>query len=139
MITASKILRYNPLAHESYVEQYSKDDDFKEFYDTLTDENKQSEYYMHDSLLYHLVKLCIPRDERVNVIREAHTSLISGHFGVGNTFSQLQRYCYWPQMNENISKYIKGCVMCATSKPSNRKRGLYTPLLVFNPITLSSR
>ena len=33
-------------------------------------------------------------------------------------------------MIEIISKYIKGCVMCSTSKPSNRKLGLYTPLPV---------
>ena len=31
-------------------------------------------------------------------------------------------------MNYTMSKYVKGCVMCATSKPSNRKLGLYTPL-----------
>ena len=33
-------------------------------------------------------------------------------------------------MDETISKYVKGCVMCATSKPSNKKLGLYTPLHV---------
>jgi len=31
-------------------------------------------------------------------------------------------------MHETVSKYIKGCTMCATSKPNNRKLGLYTPL-----------
>jgi hypothetical protein len=64
------------------------------------------------------------------VIREAQTSLISGHFGVGKTIAQLQKFCYWPRMNETMSKYVKGCVMCPTSKPSNRKLGLYTPLPV---------
>jgi hypothetical protein len=33
-------------------------------------------------------------------------------------------------MNESVSKYIKGCAMCATSKPNNIKLGLYTPLPV---------
>eukprot|EP00253_Pinus_taeda_P033536 PITA_33536 len=33
-------------------------------------------------------------------------------------------------MSETISRYVKGCAMCAKSKPSNRKLGLYTPLLV---------
>ena len=31
-------------------------------------------------------------------------------------------------MQETVAKYIRGFVMCATSKPSNRKLGLYTPL-----------
>jgi hypothetical protein len=30
----------------------------------------------------------------VHVIREAHTSLIFDHFGIGKTIAQLQRYCY---------------------------------------------
>jgi hypothetical protein len=33
-------------------------------------------------------------------------------------------------MYEIVSKYVKGCVMCATSKPRNKKLGLYMPLLV---------
>jgi hypothetical protein len=31
-------------------------------------------------------------------------------------------------MNESVSKYIKECVMYATSNPSNKKLVLYTPL-----------
>ena len=85
---------------------------------------------MHNQLLYHLGKLCIPEKERVHVIREAHSSLIAGHFGVSKTLSVLQNHCYWPQMQETVAKYIRGCVMCAMSKPSNRKLGLYTPLPV---------
>jgi hypothetical protein len=85
---------------------------------------------VHAKLLYHLGKLGIPRDERVHVIREVLTSLISGYFGVGKMVAQLKRYCYYPHMHENVSKYVKGCVMCAISKLSNKKLGLYTPLLV---------
>ena len=85
---------------------------------------------MHNKLLYHLGKLCIPKGERAHIIREAHTSRIVGHFSVGKTVAQLQCCCYWLQKAEIISKYIKGCVMCSTSKPTNRKLGLYTPLSV---------
>ena len=66
----------------------------------------------------------------MHVIKEAHSSRVSRHFGVGKTMEQLQRYCYWPRMNKTFAKYIKGCVMCSTSKPSNKKLGLYMPLLV---------
>jgi len=83
-----------------------------------------------DRLLYHCGKLCIPQTKRVKIIREAHTSLISGHFGVSKTVAQLQRFCYWPKMNETVSRYVRGCTMCAKSMPSNRKLGLYTLLPV---------
>ena len=77
-----------------------------------------------------LGKLCTPQGERNNIIRDAHTSLIVGHFGVGKTIVNLQRYCYWKCMLDNVSHFIRGYSLCATSKPRNRKPGLYTPLLV---------
>ena len=42
--------------------------------------------------------------------------------------TNLQKYCYWSKMNESVSRYVRGCSLCAQSKPSNRKLGLYTPL-----------
>ena len=71
-------------------------------------------------------KFCIPHEEMMHVIREAHSSRIVGHFRVGKTLAQLQRDCYWTQLQEIVSKYITGCVMCA----NNIKLGLSTPLPV---------
>ena len=33
-------------------------------------------------------------------------------------------------MSDNVSHFIRGCSLCATSKLSNRKLGLYTTILV---------
>ena len=33
-------------------------------------------------------------------------------------------------MLESVSRFIKGCSLCAISKPSNMKLGLYTPFRV---------
>ena len=59
-------------------------------------QNEELDYHIHDKLLYHLGKICIPQSEIVHVIREAHTSLISRHFGVGKIVERLQKFCYWP-------------------------------------------
>jgi hypothetical protein len=91
---------------------------------------EEFDYHVHDKILYHLGKLCIPQGERVNIIRGAHSFLIVGHFGVGKTMANLQRYCYWPKMNESVSRYVRGCSLCATSKPNNKMLGLYTRLMV---------
>jgi hypothetical protein len=108
IISAAVILKHSPIMHESYVEQYALDADFKEVYATLCHSNhvEELDYHVHDNILYHLGKLCIPQGERINIIREAHSSLISGHFGVGKTVANLQRYCYWPIMNESVSRYV---------------------------------
>lgn len=44
--------------------------------------------------------------------------------------AQLQRNCYWPRMNESVSRYVRECSLCVTSKPSNINLGFYTPLPV---------
>jgi hypothetical protein len=108
IISASFILKHSPIMHESYVEQYALDTDFKEVYETMCHSNHVEELdcHVHNNLLYHLGKLCIPQGGRINIIREAHFSLIAGHFGVGKTVANLQRYCYWPKMNESVSRYV---------------------------------
>ena len=122
------------MVHESFQEQYASNENFKDIYVALIQGKhvEEKDYYVQDNLLYHLGKLCIPKDEQAHVIQEAHTSLIAGHFGVSKTLAQLQKYCYWPRMQETVTKYIKGCVMYATNKPSDKKLGLYTPLLVLS-------
>ena len=86
-LSASIILKHSYLDHESFIEQYAIDEDFMDAYDTLTHGTQVEEldYHVHNKLLYHLGKLCIPKGEREHIIREAHTSLIVGHFGVGKT------------------------------------------------------
>jgi hypothetical protein len=80
---------------------------------------------LQGKLLYYIGKLCIPTSEQVHVIRESHTSLLSGHFGVGKTMAHLYGFCCWPQMKAIVTKYVKGHVMCSTCKPTNIKLGLY--------------
>lgn len=87
-------------------------------------------FNLEGKLLYDLGKLCIPTNERIHVIKEAHTCLVSGHFGVGGTLCHLQRLCYWPHMKNFMTRYVKGCMLCSFRNPTNRKLGLYTPLPV---------
>ena len=84
IINASIILEHNFVIHESHIEQYDQDTYFKDVYATLIHGKQVEEldYLIEDKLLYHFGKLCIPQTERVNIIREEHTYLILGHFGV---------------------------------------------------------
>ena len=93
IVNSSIILKHNYVLHESYIEQYGYDNEFQDVYASLRQGNQIEEldYHVHNSLLYHLGKLCIPQGERNNIIREVHTSLIDGHFGVGKTIVNPQR------------------------------------------------
>lgn len=47
------------------------------------------DYHIQDGLLYMLDNLCVPKGERLQLIREAHTSKVAWHFGVGKTVANL--------------------------------------------------
>ena len=85
------LMQHKKPIHASYVEQYTKDEYFKEVYESLRYgyQNEELNYHINNKFLYHLGKICIPQSERVHVIREAHTSLILEHFGVGEIVAQL--------------------------------------------------
>ena len=70
---------------------------------------EKKDYHMDKNLLFHLGKLCISQGERLSVMREAHSFLIAGHFGVSKTMAHLHRYYYWPHMIDSVSNFIRGC------------------------------
>lgn len=82
-ISASIVLQNASLSFESYAAQYVDDDDFKDIYAKMTHGSQVDNYHLQGKFLYHRGKLCISTNERIDAIREAHTSLVSGNFGVG--------------------------------------------------------
>jgi hypothetical protein len=62
------------------------------------------------------------------MIWEAHYSRVVGHFRVEKIVAVLQKYFYWPNLRQDVGKYIKSCTTCAISKSTLKKKGLYTSL-----------
>ena len=62
IVNSSIILKHNSIMHESYIKQYVNDSDFQDVYENLSKGNQSEEldYHVHNSLLYHLGKSCIP-------------------------------------------------------------------------------
>jgi hypothetical protein len=64
------------------------------------------------------------------LIKEAHTSKVARHFGVGKIVANLYMYVYWPRMQEDVDQFIKVCILCCYNNHCNINKGLYNPLLV---------
>ncbi|KAI5350206.1 PREDICTED: Transposon [Prunus dulcis] len=123
-------MQIQPIVPSEYAKGFDTDTDFDSAHAKLQ-QGKTSEFQLKDGLKYKGTQLCIPEDsDRLQWIREAHTSKVAGHFGVEKTLWNVRRYMYWPKMHLDVSRYLRGCVLCNTSKPSNRKLGLYLPLPV---------
>ena len=62
IVNSSIILKHKSVLHESYIEQYAYDNEFRDVYARLSQGNqiKELDYHVHNNLLYHLGKLCIP-------------------------------------------------------------------------------
>lgn len=73
----------------------------------------------------------VPADREVQrkLLYEVHDAPTGGHLGERKTLHKLQRTCYWPGMKADIEDYVRGCVVCAAIKPSQRvPAGLLQPL-----------
>jgi hypothetical protein len=92
IVSASIFFKHNIIMHEIYLEQYALDVDLKNVYATFccTDQVGKLDSYVHGKLLY-LGKLFFLEDERVNMIREGHYSLVVGNVGGGNMMASSQR------------------------------------------------
>lgn len=66
---------------------------------------------------------------RENLIKEKHNRGIAGHFGQDKTISIVRKHYFWPQLSQDVNKFVQSCRMCQTTKGINHNIGLYQPLL----------
>ncbi|QSZ33873.1 hypothetical protein DSL72_005446 [Monilinia vaccinii-corymbosi] len=86
-----------------------------------------------DGLLLYDDRLVVPDSEnlRTYLIREAHDSVSTAHFGIRKTYLLLSKQYYWPGMPTTIAQYIRNCHACKRSSvPRDRTPGLLHPLPV---------
>jgi hypothetical protein len=87
-----------------------------------------TDFHIQNKFLCHLGHLCVPTSECAKLIWESHYSRVAGHFGIEKTVVVLQKHFYCPKLQQDVSKYIRSYTVCAISKPTIKKQGLYTPL-----------
>nr|XP_034195210.1 uncharacterized protein LOC117611386 [Osmia lignaria] len=55
-------------------------------------------------------------EDQLQIIREAHDSLIGGHKGVTKTYKRIRAKYQWPEMHNEIRNYIRKCPSCQEEK-----------------------
>src|SRR6266542_1409020 len=85
-------------------------------------------------VLFHNGSMYIPDDLelRRRIVSQFHDGPISGHPGISETTTQVQREYYWPGMRSFIRHYINGCGICQQFKYIRRRN---TPSLIPIPST----
>ena len=73
--------------------------------------------------------VAIPKEKRVDLIREAHDGRFSGHFAEKRIYELLRRRYWWPGMRADVRKYCRSCITegkwshyqaCTATHPSGR-------------------
>ncbi|WVZ70559.1 LOW QUALITY PROTEIN: hypothetical protein U9M48_019218 [Paspalum notatum var. saurae] len=117
---------------EQIKDLYEDDDDFGQvWFKHLQGQPLGEEYVVQDGYLFKKDRLCIPRSSlRDKLIRELHSSDLSGHVGRDKTIANLQARYYWPQLKKDARKFVQRCPVCQTYKGQIQNTGLYMPLAV---------
>eukprot|EP00171_Calliarthron_tuberculosum_P007413 IDg7413t1 len=73
-----------------------------------------------DNRLYYKKKLCVPRNNVKDILKLAHDSTVSGHFGFSKTLHRLERF-HWRNKLRDVKIYCQGCFPCQQGKDSRVK------------------
>jgi hypothetical protein len=91
-------------------------------------------YCVKGGLLYYDVKQVYVPDVpslRTTLISEHHDIKTAAHTGYQKTYDAIARRFYWPNMYTDVKLYVRSCMVCQTTKASNRRpAGLLQPLPV---------
>ena len=58
----------------------------------------------------------LPREARLEALRECHDDVTSGHGGISKTFNRLRQRAYWPAMKKDVVAHVQKCLACQTFK-----------------------
>ncbi len=55
-------------------------------------------------------------------LKECHNGPLVGHGGAKHTKKFLKNSYYWPNLKDNVKKYVKTCLTCQQNQTFNKKQ-----------------
>ena len=75
--------------------------------------------------------MCIPTSSmRENLIKEKHSGGLAGHFGKDKTIALIAENYSWPQLQQDVTKFVQSYRVYQMAKEVKQNTRLYQPLLV---------
>ena len=56
------------------------------------------------------------------VLENCHDAVTAGHMGIQRTLSSVKLRFFWPGLRQSVERWISQCAVCASRKPTPRKR-----------------
>ncbi|MCO5547135.1 hypothetical protein L7F22_000577 [Adiantum nelumboides] len=108
-------------AEDDTKNEYLTDKDFGDVFRALkslnptpAEMNMFASYTVMDELLYYLDRICVPHNRALRkiLIQEHHEVPFAAHRGIDKTYRLLSATYFWPQMQQDVIKYVKACHSC---------------------------
>lgn len=75
-------------------------------------------YKVEDEMQTEYHQRVIPRSEIKAVMVQFYDSPLDGHFAFEKTFRNIQKWYWWPYMEDDINMWIKTCDTCQSQHSS---------------------
>ncbi|KAI2658048.1 Transposon Ty3-G Gag-Pol [Labeo rohita] len=81
--------------------------------------------HLHDGILTYVPEphtapqLVVPHGQRETMLVHAHDAPCAGHHGAKATYEALKQVAYWPDMQQDVAEYVKGCLVCCQFQPAS--------------------
>ena len=71
-----------------------------------------------DGIVYMEGQIYIPKNKKLKerILQENHNPVDVGYLGQQRMIELVKRNYWWPELKENIKKYVQGCIKCQQNK-----------------------
>ena len=95
-------------------------------------------YTIQDGVLYRIesdatLRVIPPYTFRERLFREAHGGKFGAHLSADKVHDELQRHYWWEGMRKDITRWTRGCLVCATRSTGRAVRVPLSPIPVSGP------
>jgi hypothetical protein len=90
--------------------------------------SKSKKYFWDAPYLFKIgndgvMRRCVPREERVEILRKCHSAEYGGHYSHFGTQEKVwSSGFYWPEMHEDTKRYVASCPECRAYSPGTHAR-----------------
>ena len=77
-------------------------------------------YSLQDGLIYYHNRWFVPnsRELRLEILSDDHDSRVAGRYGQFKTTERIMGNFYWPNMDQDVTEYVRSCDNCQRNKIS---------------------
>ena len=83
------------------------------------------EYYLGDKLCIHVSQYLTEITNKKEIISDAHSGILGGHYSVEKTLQKIRQKYNWPNITIDVKEFIDKCEKCQYNKPGAQKPYLY--------------